>query len=68
MAPLYLLPYYLNWHSETFDESGMLMLSVILATHRGVSCINLGLGNVVLMQQVLDSAYEPRLLSDHSPC
>lgn len=37
------------------------------AIHDGFSCIDLGLGNEALMQRVRDSAYEPRLLYDHSP-
>lgn len=37
------------------------------ASHGGLSCIDLGLGNVILMQRVISAACEPRLLSDHSP-
>lgn len=36
-------------------------------TYDGLSRIDLGLGNEALMQHVRDSAYEPHLLSDHSP-
>lgn len=37
------------------------------ATHDGFSHIDLGLGNEILLQRVVNSAYEPCLLSDHSP-
>lgn len=37
------------------------------ASHGGLSRIDLGLGNNTLFPYVVDSAYEPRLLSDHSP-
>lgn len=36
------------------------------ATHDGLSHTALSLGNTVLLQHVCYSAYEPRLLSDHS--
>lgn len=36
------------------------------ASHGGLSHIDVGLGNVILMQRVLSAAYEPCLLSEHS--
>lgn len=37
------------------------------ASHGGLSRIDLALGNFVILPNVEDSAYEPRLLSDHTP-
>lgn len=37
------------------------------ASHGGLSRIDMGLGNDMLLPHVLDTACEPRLLSDHSP-
>lgn len=36
------------------------------ASHGGLSRIDLGMGNAALVPHLVDSAYEPQLLSDHS--
>ena len=52
------------WRERHGDER---CYSCHSASHGGLSRIDLGLGSEALMHRVRDSAYEPRVLSDHSP-